>query len=79
MRLTVDGYRKSPEKLYKLTGVAAVRPGVKMPIGVRKSGVLGTHNTKTGVIRLKDPEDFEVLAHEVGHHIDNGLARTSTR
>nr|WP_321482721.1 hypothetical protein [uncultured Cohaesibacter sp.] len=63
------------EKLYKLTGVAAVRPGVKMPIGVRKSGLLGTHNTKTGVIRLKDPEDFEVLAHEVGHHIDKRLGK----
>ena len=63
------------EKLYKLTGVAAVQPGVKMPIGVRKSGVLGTHNTKTGVIRLKDPEDFEVIVHEVGHHIDQRLGK----
>lgn len=63
------------EKLYKLTGVAAVRPGVKMPVGVRKSGVLGTHNTRTGVIRLRDPEDFEVIVHEVGHHIDQRLGK----
>nr|WP_321457228.1 LPD38 domain-containing protein [uncultured Cohaesibacter sp.] len=63
------------EKLYKLTGVAAVRPGIKMPLGVRKSGVMGTHNTRTGVIRLKDPEDFEVIAHEVGHHIDKRLGK----
>lgn len=63
------------KRLYDLTGVAAVRRGIKMPLGKRKSGILGTHNTRTGVIRLKDPEDFEVIVHEVGHHIDKRLGK----
>ncbi|PLW77897.1 LPD38 domain-containing protein [Cohaesibacter celericrescens] len=60
-------------RLIDLTGVAAVRQGVKKPLGQSKKGVMGTHNRKTGVIRLKDPNDFEVSAHEVGHHIDQRL------
>lgn len=59
--------------LVKLTGVAAVRKGIKRPLGKSKAGIQGTHHTRTGVIRLKDPEDFPVLAHEVGHHIDARL------
>ena len=34
-------------KLVKLTRVAAVRKGIKKPLGQKKSGVLGTHNTLT--------------------------------
>ena len=60
-------------RLFDLTGVAAVRRGIKKPLGQRKTGVLGTHNTRTGVIRLKDPNDIEVIVHEVGHHIDKRL------
>ena len=57
-------------RLVELVDVAAVRRGIKKPLGQKKSGVLGTHHMKSGVIRLKDPNDFEVLVHEVGHHID---------
>ncbi|SFP13309.1 hypothetical protein SAMN04488056_12337 [Cohaesibacter marisflavi] len=62
-------------RLYDLTGVAAVRRGIKKPLGQSKAGVLGTHNTRTGVIRIKDPNDIEVIAHEVGHHIDQKLGK----
>ncbi|SNY93502.1 hypothetical protein SAMN04515647_3799 [Cohaesibacter sp. ES.047] len=62
-------------RLIDQTGVAAVRQGIKMPLGKRKTGVLGTHHTKTGVIRLADMEDFEVFSHEVGHHIDKRLGQ----
>jgi len=35
-----------------------------------KSRVLGQYNTRSGVVRLRSLEDFDVLTHEYGHHFE---------
>lgn len=35
----------------------------------------GTYNTVSGVIRVAKPDDFDVLAHELGHHLEVNIGR----
>lgn len=63
------------EKLADLVGVAATRQGVLKWIGGKMRKALGTHNLRTGVIRLQIQDDFSVFAHEVGHHIEIELGK----
>lgn len=58
------------EKLADALDIASVRQG---RITVRNA--LGTFNQQTGSIRLKSIEDFDVLTHEAGHHLELKIGR----
>lgn len=62
-------------QLVKLVNVASVRQGRFTAPGGRTKGILGQHNRKTGSIRIRHQDDFVVLAHEVGHHMDVKLGK----
>jgi hypothetical protein len=58
--------RETAETLAKALDVTATRQG-------RISGgkkVLGTYDTGDGVVRVRSLDDFDVLSHEYGHHLD---------
>jgi hypothetical protein len=63
---SIQRVRETAEGLAKVLGVHATRQG---RIRGRKE-VLGQYGTKTGVVRVRSLEDFDVLSHEYGHHID---------
>jgi hypothetical protein len=46
--------------------------------GRNKRGTLGTFNQQTGVVRVKEVPDFEVVAHEAGHAIEAKAGRALT-
>lgn len=52
--------------------VAATRQG-RMPSG---KGALGIYHSGTGVIRVRNVDDFDVWTHEVGHHLDYSLGKS---
>lgn len=44
--------------------------GFPLREGRNKQGTLGTYNTQSGVVRVKEVPDFEVVTHEAGHAIE---------
>lgn len=58
-----------------LLDVAAVRQGrlsVKGKAGMKAMGQFGT---RTGVVRVRNQDDFDTFTHEVGHHVDQRLGQ----
>ncbi|MEY9718786.1 LPD38 domain-containing protein [Sinorhizobium fredii] len=58
--------RETAEALAKALDVAATRQG-RISGGKR---VRGTFDTRDSVVRVRSLDDFDVLTHEYGHHID---------
>lgn len=56
------------QKLSAALEAVAVRQG---KIGNRKA--VGSYNPQTGVIRVRTPDDFNVLTHELGHHVEASI------
>ena len=65
----VQRVRETAEKLAKALNVTATRQG-RISGGRR---VLGTFDTRDGVVRVRSLDDFDVLTHEYGHHIDAAI------
>jgi hypothetical protein len=53
------------EELQKALDATAVRMG-----RISKAKAIGIYKVNSGVIRLKSPDDFDTLTHELGHHIE---------
>lgn len=62
----VERVRETAEALAKALDVTATRQG---RIG-RGKRVLGVFKTGDGVVRVRSLDDFDVLTHEYGHHLD---------
>ncbi len=62
----VERVRETAEALAKALDVAATRQGRTG----RGSNVLGTFDTRDGVVRVRSLDDFDTLSHEYGHHLD---------
>lgn len=58
--------RETAEGLAQALGVAATR---QQRIAAKQS-VRGIYKTKSGVVRVRNLEDFDVLTHEYGHHVE---------
>ncbi|MFN5251908.1 MAG: LPD38 domain-containing protein, partial [Bacteroidota bacterium] len=56
------------ERLSAALEAVAVRQG---KIGNRKA--VGSYNPQTGVIRVRTADDFNVLTHELGHHVEASI------
>lgn len=60
------------EELASALDATAVRMGrVSAKVGRQKAG--GQYGIRSGVIRLAKPDDFDVLAHELGHHLEAAI------
>jgi hypothetical protein len=57
-------------KLADALDAAAVRQG-----RIRQARAAGTFNTRSGVIRVKNVDDFDVLTHELGHHMEQQIGK----
>lgn len=52
--------------------------GFPLRQGRNRKGTLGTYNTGSGVVRVKEVPDFEVVAHEAGHAIEAKIGQDLT-
>lgn len=62
--------KDTAETLMKSLDAVAVRMG---RIATPKAD--GIYKTGSGVIRLRKPDDFDVLAHELGHHVEVNIGK----
>lgn len=60
--------RETAEKLAAALDVAATRQG-RLP-RAKGGKVLGVYKTGSGTVRVKSLDDFDVLTHEYGHHVE---------
>lgn len=60
--------RDTAEKLAAALNVAATRQG-RLP-RAKGGKVLGVFKTGSGVVRVKSLDDFDVISHEYGHHVE---------
>lgn len=60
--------RETAEALAAALGVAATRQG-RLP-QARGGKVLGVYKIGSGTVRVKSLDDFDVLTHEYGHHVE---------
>lgn len=58
--------REVSDRLIEALDPAAVRQG-RLP---QKAGIEGVYKTGPGVVRVKNTQDFQVLTHELGHHLE---------
>ncbi|MEQ9244393.1 MAG: hypothetical protein RLO21_00240, partial [Nitratireductor sp.] len=61
--------RDTAEALAKALGVAATRQQ-RMS---QRSNVKGIYKLKSGVVRVRSLDDFDVLTHEYGHHVEKRI------
>lgn len=57
------------ERLARALEAPAVRMG-RVSARVQGKAAAGQYSATTGVVRLAKPDDFDVLAHELGHHLE---------
>ncbi len=63
--------RETAETLAAALGVAATRQG-RLP-QAKGGKVLGVFKTGSAVVRVKSLDDFDVLTHEYGHHVEKRI------
>jgi hypothetical protein len=63
------------ERLAQALETIPARAG-RMSAKVGGKTAAGQYGLKTGVIRVAKPDDFDVLTHELGHHVEVALGRS---
>lgn len=63
--------RDTAETLAKALDVASTRQG-RLP-RAKGGKVLGVYKTGSGVVRVQSLDDFDVLSHEYGHHVEKRI------
>jgi hypothetical protein len=62
------------ERLGEALNVVAVRQG-RLSAKVGGKTAAGQYGTRSGVIRLKKADDYDVFAHELGHHVEAAMGK----